>query len=101
MSIAAAGGAYCVCVLTALEPEQPEDSDFRHTFEENIQQIEHAFCELAAIQSFRPHQGTAVLILSELYSGAFGDYACTAVNGKKPPLSYSFPEPAAPSESAG
>ncbi|MEK3766922.1 helix-turn-helix domain-containing protein [Paenibacillus sp. FSL R5-0887] len=75
MSIAAAGGAYCVCVLTALEPEQPEDSDFRHTFEENIQQIEHAFCELAAIQSFRPHQGTAVLILSELYSGSFGDYA--------------------------
>lgn len=62
-------GAYCVCVLTALEPEQPEDSDFQHTFEENIQQIEHAFCELAAIQSFRPHQGTAVLILSELHSG--------------------------------
>ncbi|KWX71163.1 helix-turn-helix domain-containing protein [Paenibacillus jilunlii] len=73
MSIAAAGGAYCVCVLTLLESGQAEGSGL--TFGESIKQVELAFFELAAVQSFRPHQGTAVLILSELRSGSFDDYA--------------------------
>ncbi|QQZ59056.1 helix-turn-helix domain-containing protein [Paenibacillus sonchi] len=73
MSIAASGGAYCVCVLTLLESEPSEGSG--QTFGEGIEQIELAFSELAAVQSFHPHQGTAVLILSELRSGSFDDYA--------------------------
>lgn len=73
MSIAASGGAFCVCVLTLLESEQSEGSG--QTFGEGIKQVELAFFELAAVQSFRPHQGTAVLILSELRSGSFDDYA--------------------------
>lgn len=73
MSIAASGGAYCVCVLTLLESKQSEG--FGQTFGEGIKQVELAFFELAAVQSFRPHQGTAVLILSELRSGSFDDYA--------------------------
>lgn len=73
MSLAASAGAYCVCVLAVMEAVPSEDT--RQTCEEGILGVEQAFSGLAAVQSFRPHQGTAVLILSELHCGSFGDYA--------------------------
>ncbi|WP_342423721.1 AraC family transcriptional regulator [Paenibacillus sp. FSL E2-0178] len=73
MGIGATEGAYCVCVLAVLEPGQTGDAP--EPVQEVIHRIQTAFSELAEVQIFRPHQGSAVLILSELYSGSFGDYA--------------------------
>lgn len=73
MSLGSSGGAYCVCVLEVLA-EGPS-GDAWSICSEVIQQIRTEFSALAEVQSFRPHEGSAVLILSELNSGSFGDYA--------------------------
>ncbi|MGN7761003.1 helix-turn-helix domain-containing protein [Paenibacillus sp. 22594] len=73
MSLGSSGGAYCVCVLEVLAEEPSGDA--WSICSEVIQQIRTEFSALAEVQSFRPHEGSAVLILSELNSGSFGDYA--------------------------
>lgn len=73
MNICASGGAYCVCVLAAAQPN-PDESPAA-TVEEIIAGIETAFSGRGSIQSFRPHQGGAVIILSEATAGSLGDYA--------------------------
>ncbi|OKP92136.1 AraC family transcriptional regulator [Paenibacillus sp. P32E] len=72
MSLGSSGGAYCVCVLEVLA-EGPS-GDAWNICNEVIQQIRTEFSALAEVQSFLPHEGSAVLILSELNSGSFGDY---------------------------
>ncbi|MHA6534719.1 AraC family transcriptional regulator [Paenibacillus sp. BAC0078] len=73
MSIGSPGGAYCVCVLSVTTHEVCTDSSEKA--EKAVARIQAAFAGLAAVQAFRPHPGAAVLILSELHSGSFGDYA--------------------------
>ncbi|OKQ00255.1 AraC family transcriptional regulator [Paenibacillus sp. P46E] len=73
MRLGSSGGAYCVCVLEVLA--EGAYGDARNICSEVIQQIRTEFSALAEVQSFLPHEGSAVLILSELNSGSFGDYA--------------------------
>lgn len=99
MSIGDPGGAYCVCVL-AIEEQGPA-ADTLESGGEGIEVIRTAFSRLAAVQAFRPHVGTAVLVLSELHSGSFGDYAL--YRGKWEEIAASLPETGVrcPSGSAG
>ncbi|WP_379160605.1 helix-turn-helix domain-containing protein [Paenibacillus sp. sgz5001063] len=73
MSLISPGGAYCVCVMEVLAEGAPGDA--WGVGSEGIQQIRSAFAAMAEVQSFQPHEGSAVLILSELNTGSFGDYA--------------------------
>lgn len=73
MRLGSSGGAYCVCVLEVLA--EGAYGDARNICSEVIQQIRTEFSALAEVQSFLPHEGSAVLILSELNSGSFGDYS--------------------------
>ncbi|WP_438495251.1 helix-turn-helix domain-containing protein [Paenibacillus sp. IHBB 3054] len=88
MSIGDPGGAYCVCVLAIVEPGPAADT--LESGGEGIEVIRTAFSGLAAVQAFRPHEGTAVLVLSELHSGSFGDYAL--YRGKWEEIAASLPE---------
>ncbi|WP_157643632.1 AraC family transcriptional regulator [Paenibacillus camerounensis] len=73
MSLGTAGGAYCVCVLAVME-ELPAPT-LQQICGDAVAQIRTEFSGLAAVQAFHPHEGSAVLILSELHSGSLGDYA--------------------------
>ncbi|WNS46506.1 helix-turn-helix domain-containing protein [Paenibacillus sp. MMS20-IR301] len=73
MNLGAPDGAYCVCVIAVLEPGPVRDVP--EAAEEAVLRIQAAFAGLAGVQSFRLHEESAVLILSELQSGSFGDYA--------------------------
>ncbi|WP_151734099.1 AraC family transcriptional regulator ['Paenibacillus yunnanensis' Narsing Rao et al. 2020] len=68
-----AGGSYCVCVLS-MHAGEP-GGDLQAACEELLGRIDLAFAEWAEIRTFRPHQHTAVLIVSELNPGCLGDYA--------------------------
>ncbi|MNB82941.1 HTH-type transcriptional regulator YesS [compost metagenome] len=78
MSLGAAGGSYCVCVLAVLE-EAPA-ATLQQICSAAVSQIRTEFSGLAAVQAFQPHEGSAVLILSELHSGSLEDYALYRAN---------------------
>lgn len=73
INIGAPDRAYCVCVLAVVESGPEADST--DSGKALIVRIQQVFSGLAAVQAFQPHQKSAVLILSELHSGSFGDYA--------------------------
>lgn len=76
--LGAAGGAYCVCVLAVLE--EADAAELQQICSAAVEQIRTEFSGLAAVQAFHPHEGSAVLILSELHCGSFGDYALYRAN---------------------
>lgn len=72
MNICASGGSYCVGVLAAAT--STSDEDHGTNVEAIIAGLQETFSGRGAVQSFRPHQGGAVIILSELSIGSLGDY---------------------------
>ncbi|UQZ35801.1 hypothetical protein C2I18_21080 [Paenibacillus sp. PK3_47] len=73
INLGAPDRAFCVCALSIIETS-PE-AGMTDPGKELIARIQQVFSGMAAVQAFRPHQKSAVLILSELSSGSFGDYA--------------------------